>query len=286
MSLTGNKKSTEKESLDELEKIEIELLLEGIYRYYGFDFRNYVSASIRRRIWYRIQTERLKNVSSLQEKVLHDPCVMARLLSDFSIHVSEMFRDPYFFKSFRENVVPLLKELPFIRIWHAGCSTGEEVYSMAIILKEEGLYHKTKIYATDMNEDLLKRAKEGAYPLDKMHAYQNNYLKAGGIKELSEFFDICQNKAIFHPVLTRNVVFAQHNLATDHSFNEFHVIICRNVMIYFDKVLQNRVHRLFYESLSMSGILGLGNKEDISFNNYSHCYEAFSQEHKIYRKVK
>ena len=286
MSTQGNRKITDAESCDELEKIEIHLLLEGIYRYTGFDFRNYVFASIRRRIWYRIRAERLKSVSSLQEKVLHDPRAMERLLSDFSIHVSEMFRDPQFFKSFRKNVVPLLKELPFVRIWHAGCSTGEEVYSMAIILNEEGLYHKTRIYATDMNEDLLKKAKEGVYPLDKMQAYMNNYQLAGGEKEFEKFFEVCDKKAVFHSFLSENVVFAQHNLATDHSFNEFHVIICRNVMIYFDRVLQNRVHGLFYESLCSQGILGLGGKEDISFNSYSHSYEAFDQKRKLYRKVK
>jgi len=280
------KRIMEAESCDELEEIEIHLLLEGIYRYCGFDFRNYVSSSIRRRIWYRIRAERLRNVSSLQEKVLHDPCVMKRLLSDFSIHISEMFRDPLFFKSFRKNVIPLLQELPFVRIWHAGCSTGEEVYSMAIILHEEGLYHKTKIYATDMNEDLINKAKNGIYPLAKTQAYQKNYQLAGGIKEFAEFFEVRSDKAVFHPFLKQNVVFAQHNLATDHSFNEFHVIICRNVMIYFDRVLQDRVHGLFYESLCTSGILGLGNKEDIAFNNHSHCYEAFDSEQKIYRKVK
>ncbi|WP_407313506.1 CheR family methyltransferase [Desulfosporosinus sp. SB140] len=269
-----------------MEKLEIHLLLEGIYRYYGFDFRNYVSASIRRRIWYRIRAERLKNVSSLQEKVLHDSSMMAKLYSDFSIHVSEMFRDPLFFKSFRNNVIPILRELPFIRIWHAGCSTGEEVYSMAIILHEEGLYQKTKIYATDMNEDLLKKAKEGVYPLERMGAYMGNYKAAGGKRELADYFMVCSDRAIFHSFLAQNVVFAQHNLATDHSFNEFHAIICRNVTIYFDKVLQNRVHKLFYESLCSSGILGLGDKEDIAFNNYSHCYEAFDSEQKIYRKIK
>lgn len=279
-------KNDEKDGPDELEEIEIQLLLDGIYRYYGFDFRNYVSASIRRRIWNRIRAERLTNVSGLLEKVLHDPCAMTRLLSDFSISVSEMFRDPDFFKSFRKNVVPLLKELPFARIWHAGCSAGEEVYSMAIILYEEGLYHKTKIYATDMNEELLRKAKEGVYSLDKMQQYRDNYLLAGGMNDLAEYFEVCQDKAIFYPFLTRNVVFAQHNLATDHSFNEFHVIICRNVMIYFDRVLQNRVHGLFYESLSLSGILGLGGKEDIAFNNYSHCYKAFDSKQKIYQKAK
>jgi chemotaxis protein methyltransferase CheR len=286
MSSEGNRKSTEAESCDELEKIEIDLLLEGIFRYYGFDFRNYVFSSIRRRIWYRIRAERLRSVTGLLEKVLHDPCMMERLIADFSIHISEMFRDPHFFKSFRKNVVPLLKELPFVRIWHAGCSTGEEVYTMAIILHEEGLYHKTKIYATDMNEDLLKKAKDGVYPLDKMQIYIDNYRLAGGMKELADSFEVNHDKAVFHPFLTQNVVFAQHNLATDHSFNEFHVIICRNVMIYFDRVLQDRVHGLFYESLCTSGILGLGGKEDIAFNNYSHFYEAFDPAQKIYRKVK
>ena len=286
MSLEENGKGTEDESSNELEKIEIQLLLEGLYLYYGFDFRNYVSSSIRRRIWYRIRAERLNSVTSLQEKVLHDSCVMERLISDFSIHISEMFRDPYFFRSFRKNVVPTLRELPFIRIWHAGCSTGEEVYSMAILLYEEGLHHKTKIYATDMNEHLLKKAKEGIFPLDKMQTYMKNYEIAGGTKEFTEFFKGCQDKAVFNPFLIQNVVFAQHNLATDHSFNEFHVIICRNVMIYFDKVLQNRVHELFYESLCPSGILGLGSKEDIAFNNYSRYYGAFDSEHKIYQKIK
>jgi len=286
MSSQENGQRTEEDSAGEFrETIEINLLLEGIYRYYGFDFRNYVFSSIKRRIWYRIQAERLNSVSSLQEKVLHDPRMMERLLADFSIHVTEMFREPQFFKSFRNNVIPLLRELPFVRIWHAGCSTGEEVYSMAIILHEEGLYHKTKIYATDMNEDLLKEAKNGGYPIDKMRAYTDNYQRSGGTKEFADFFEVHHDRAVFHPFLKKNLVFAQHNLATDHSFNEFNVIICRNVMIYFDKILHDRVHGLFYESLCTSGLLGLGNKEDIAFNNYSHCYEAIDSEQKIYQKV-
>lgn len=271
---------------DELENLEMQLLLEGIYCYYGFDFRNYVSASIKRRIKHRVQIEKLTSISSLQEKVLHDPSVMARLLSDFSIYVSEMFRDPLFFKSFRRNVIPILKDLPFIRIWHAGCSAGEEVYSMAITLHEAGLYHKTRLYATDMNEDLLKKAKEGGYPLEKMQTYRDNYQLAGGSAEFANYYEVCQDQAIFSNFLIQNVVFAQHNLATDQTFNEFHVIICRNVMIYFDKVLQNRVHRLFYDSLCKSGILGLGEKEDIAFSDYAQFYKDFDPEHKIYRKVK
>lgn len=273
-------------SEDELETIEVQLLLEGIYRYYGFDFRNYVSPSIKRRIKYRIQIDKLNSISDLQEKVLHNPSMMTKLLSDFSIHVSEMFRDPLFFGSFRKNVIPILRELPFVRIWHAGCSKGEEVYSMAITLHEEGLYHKTRIYATDMNEELLKTAKNGVYALDKMQAYGDSYQLAGGLKEFSDYYKVYHGQAVFNPLLRQNVVFAQHNLVTDQTFNEFHVIICRNVMIYFDKILQNRVHELFYDSLCTSGILGLGEKENIAFSKRAQYYEPFDPEQKIYRKIK
>ena len=271
--------------VDELEKIEIELLLEGIYRHYGFDFRNYVFSSIRRRIWHRIRAENLNSISGLQEKVLHDPRYMEKLLADFSIHVTEMFRDPSFFKAFRTKVVPMLRDYPYIRIWHAGCSTGEEVYSMAILLHEEGLYQKTRIYATDMNENLLRTAKQGVFPLNRMQTYTKNYHKAGGTKAFSEYYTVKHQHVIFHPFLAENVVFAQHNLATDRSFNEFHVIICRNVMIYFNRLLQNRVHHLFYESLSLSGILGLGNKEGIGVTNHAQCYEEIDSSEKLYRKI-
>jgi chemotaxis protein methyltransferase CheR len=272
-------------SCDELEDNEIHLLLEGIYHNTGFDFRNYVFATMRRKIWYRIRVERLKSVSSLHEKVLHNPRAMELLISDLSIHVTEMFRDPQFFKSFRKNVVPLLKEIPFVRIWHAGCSTGEEVYSMAIILHEEGLYHKTRIYATDMIGSLLRKAKEGVYSLGKMPVYMYNYQLAGGKKEFEEYYEVCDKKAVIRPFLAQNVVFAEHNLVTDQSFNKFHVIISRNVMIYFDRTLQNYVHGQFYESLCAPGILGLGSEEDINFNSYSDRYEVFDREQKIYRKV-
>ncbi|WP_139491830.1 CheR family methyltransferase [Brevibacillus dissolubilis] len=271
---------------EELETIEIELLLEGIYRYYGFDFRNYAVSSIRRRIWHRIRAERLTSISGLQERVLHDARVMEQLLADFSINVTEMFRDPGFFLAFRQKVVPILRDYPFIRIWHAGCSTGQEVYSMAILLHEEGLFDRTRLYATDMNEHVLRRAKTGTFPLDKMQLYTKNYLAAGGTRAFSEYYTVKSDQAIFEPFLGDNIVFAQHNLATDRSFNEFHVIICRNVMIYFDETLQNRVHDLFYDSLCMSGFFGLGNREGVVCTSHANDYEEVDGLEKIYRKVR
>ncbi|CAM4383486.1 protein-glutamate O-methyltransferase CheR [Paenibacillus alkaliterrae] len=270
----------------ELEKIEIELLLEGIYRYYGFDFRSYSFHFIQRRIWHRIRAEKLKSISGLQEMIFHNPAMMKRLFADFSINVTEMFRDPSFFLSFRTKVIPQLRDCSYIRIWHAGCSIGKEVYSMAILLHEEGIYDKTIIYATDMNSSLLEQAKEGIFPLDQMQKYTKNYLAAGGTRAFSEYYTVKQNQVVFHSFLKENIVFAQHNLATDHSFNEFHIIICRNVMIYFNKSLQNHVHQLFYESLSLSGFLGLGNREGIRYLSYGDNYEEFDSGEKLYRKIK
>jgi chemotaxis protein methyltransferase CheR len=269
-----------------LERIEIELLLEGIYRHYGFDFRSYAYASIRRRLWKRIETEGLPSVSALQERVLHDPDMMNQLLLDLSINVTAMFRDPSFYVAFRNKVVPLLRTYPFIRVWHAGCSTGEEVYSMAILLAEEGLYDRARIYATDINEVVVHRAKSGIFPLDRMQEYTENYIKAGGTRSFSEYYTAKYDGALFTQELLRNVVFSQHNLVTDRSFAECTVILCRNVLIYFDKTLQERVHGLFYESLSTFGILALGSKESLRFSKYEACYEPVSAPEKIYRKVR
>jgi chemotaxis protein methyltransferase CheR len=269
---------------DEREKIEIELLLEGIYRLYGFDFRHYSYPSIRRRIWNRIYGERLQTVSELQAKVLHNHESMNRLVSELVIHVTEMFRDPHVFAYFRQHVVPLLRNLPSIRIWHAGCSTGEEVYSLAILLYEEGLYNRTTLYATDLSEDALQFAEQAAYPLNKMKEYTKNYLLAGGKDEFSKYYSTSDNAAAFHSHLRQHIVFAQHNLATDHSFNEFHVIFCRNVMIYFNTELQTKVHELIYDSLCQSGFLVLGAKETITFTQYASRYELLSAQEKLYRK--
>ncbi len=270
----------------DLERIEIELLLEGIFRHYGFDFRSYAYASIRRRLWKRIEEEGLSSVSALQEKVLHDSVMMEKLLLDLSINVTAMFRDPGFYVTFREHVVPLLRTYPFIRIWHAGCSTGEEVYSMAILLREEGLYDRARIYATDINEVVLQRAKAGIFPLERMQEYTDNYMKAGGTKSFSEYYTAKYGGALFDQSLTKNVVFAQHNLVTDRSFSEFNVILCRNVLIYFDKALQSKVHSLFYESLVMFGVLVLGSKETLRFMAHEECYQQIAPPEKIFRKVK
>ena len=269
-----------------LERIEIELLLEGIYRHYGFDFRSYAYASIRRRLWKRIEAEGMASVSALQDRVLHDPDMMNQLLLDLSINVTAMFRDPTFYVAFRTKVVPLLRTYPFIRVWHAGCSTGEEVYSMAILLEEEGLYDRARIYATDINEVVVHRAKSGIFPLDRMQEYTENYIKAGGTRSFSEYYTAKYDGALFKQELLRNVVFSQHNLVTDRSFAECTVILCRNVLIYFDKTLQERVHGLFYESLSTFGILALGSKESLRFSKYEACYEPISATEKIYRKVR
>jgi chemotaxis protein methyltransferase CheR len=268
----------------ELEKIEIELLLEGIFRHYGFDFRAYAVSSLKRRLWKRINAEGLRTVSQLQDRVLHDAAMMERLLLDLSINVTAMFRDPSFYAAFRAEVVPLLRTYPFIRIWHAGCSTGEEVYSMAILLMEEGLYDRARIYATDINEVVLQRARAGIFPIDKMQEYTQNYLRAGGTRSFSEYYTAAYDGARFNPSLTRNVVFSQHNLVTDGSFSEFNVIVCRNVMIYFDRELQNRVHELFHSSLVNFGILGLGSKESLRFTRYEEQYEPLNAKEKLFRR--
>jgi len=270
----------------DLERLEIQLLLEGIFRQYGFDFRSYAYASIRRRLWKRTEAEGLRTISELQARVLHDSETMERLLLDLSVNVTAMFRDAGFYRAFRQIAIPLLKTWPFIRIWHAGCSTGEEVYSMAILLTEEGLYDRSRIYATDINDVVLQQAKAGIFPLNRMQEYTENYIRAGGAQSFSEYYTAKYDGALFSPSLTRNVVFSQHNLVTDRSFAEFNVVFCRNVLIYFDRELQDRVHALFYESLSMFGVLALGAKETLRFSKYEPCYEKLHAREKMYRKVK
>jgi len=270
----------------ELERIEIQLMLEGIYRHYGFDFRSYAYASLRRRIWKRVEAEQLRTISALQDRVLHDPSMMERLLLDLSINVTAMFRDPGFYVAFRRDVVPALRTYPFLRIWHAGCSTGEEAYSMAILLEEEDLYDRARIYATDINEVVIRKAKDGIFPLDRMQEYTQNYLRAGGTRSFSEYYTAMYDGALFAPRLMRNIVFSQHNLVTDRSFAECNVILCRNVLIYFDRTLQQRVHKLFHESLPIYGYLGLGSKESLRFSGFEDNYEQVDRREKIYRKIK
>ena len=269
----------------ELERIEISLLLEGIFQRYGFDFRSYAYSSLRRRLWKRVHGEGLDSISALQARVLLHPEAMERLVLDLSVTVTSMFRDPTFYASFRKNVVPLLRTYPFVRLWHAGCSTGEEVYSMAILLQEEGLYDRVRVYATDINDMVLQKAKSGIFPLEKMKEYTNNYMRAGGKRAFSDYYTAAYGGALFSPSLRQNVVFAQHNLSTDESFAEFNVILCRNVMIYFDRTLQARVFRLFSESLPTYGLLVLGSKESLRFSGVEDQYEALDPREKIYRKI-
>ena len=275
----------EQRKLD-LEAVEIKLLTEGIYQHYGFDFRDYSMPSLKRRIWKRVYAEGLSTVSGLQEKVLHDPACMERLLLDLSINTTAMFRDPTFYLSFRQKVVPLLRTYPFVRIWHAGCSTGEEVYSMAILLYEEGIYDRCRIYATDINEAVLQRAKEGIFPINTMRENTSNYIAAGGSGTFSEYYIAKYDHALFRPSLRENVVFAQHNLVTDASFNQFNVIFCRNVLIYFNNPLQDRVQKLFLDSLEMFGILGLGKRETIRYSSVSENYAVIDEEERLYRRVR
>ena len=276
----------EEQEKTDLEAIEIGLLTEGIYRHYGFDFRDYSLPSLKRRVWKRVYAEGLGTVTGLLEKVLHDPASMERLLLDLSINTTAMFRDPTFYLSFRQKIVPLLRTYPFIRIWHAGCSTGEEVYSMAILLQEEGVYDRCRIYATDINEAVLQRAREGIFPLNTMQENTSNYIAAGGTGTFSEYYTARYDYAIFRPSLRENVVFAQHNLVTDASFNHFNVILCRNVLIYFNNALQDRVLRLFLNSMEMFGILGLGKKETVRYSPVADCYEEIDAEERLYRRVR
>ena len=271
---------------EDIENIEIEMMLEAVFQYYGFDFRQYASTSLKRRIRNCVREERVSSVSALQEKLLYNAASMERFLQELSINVTALFRDASFYRSFRERVLPRLRTYPFIRIWHAGCSSGEEVYSLAILLQEEGLYDRARLYATDMNGVLLDHARDGVYPLEKMKIYGQNYIDAGGGRTLSDYYTAQYGRAIFHSSLKKNIIWSQHNLVTDGSFNEFHVILCRNVLIYFDHALQARVHRLLYESLASFGMLGLGQMESIKFSERETCYEPLDSREKWYRKVR
>jgi chemotaxis protein methyltransferase CheR len=269
-----------------VEEVEIRLLLDGVFRHYGYDFRDYAQSSVRRRLRHLLLAENLGSITERTERVLHDPAWLEKLVAAFSINVSAMFRDPSFYRAFREKLVPIMRTYPFVRIWHAGCSTGEEVYSIAILLHETGLYERCRIYATDFNETVLRKAREGIFPLTAMKAYTANYIQAGGTSAFSEYYTAQYDSAIFRPWLRKNLVFAQHNLAMDTSFNELHVIICRNVMIYFNRTLQNRVVDLFSESLVRLGFLCLGNKESLKGAHGEAAYDIVDADERIYRKVR
>ena len=268
----------------ENENIEINLFLDSIYHKYGYDFRHYAKASIKRRIQNFLQKTNYKRISEMIPALLYDKKFFESLVYDFSITVTEMFRDPVFFKSLKENIFPYLKTYPYFKIWHVGCATGEEVYSLAILLKEEGLYDRATIFATDFNEAAIRKAKEGIYPLDNIKKYTTNYLKAGGNNSFSDYYHAQYKSAIFNNGLRKNITFANHNLSTDSSFGEMNLILCRNVLIYFDKTLQSRVLYLLNESLSNQGFLALGSKETLLFSKIENKLKLVKGESKIYQK--
>lgn len=284
-------------NVDPLEDLEIRLLLQGVYERYGYDFRDYALSSQRRRIRQCLGDEGLDTVSALQNRILHEPAAVERLVAALSVSVTSLFRHPGFYRAFRQRVVPILKTYPVVRIWHAGCATGEEVYSMAILLREEGLYDRSQLYATDMNAAALRQAARGAVAVGTLREAASCYRLAGGRSSLAEYYKIDKvdkidkidkidgGRARFDASLRRNVVFAEHNLVTDRSFNEFNVVICRNVLIYFNRPLQERVHALLYGSLARRGFLGLGNRETTRFTPYEDRYEVVDWADRLYRKI-
>ena len=265
--------------------IELRLLIEAIYLKYSYDFRDYSGASIKRRVHHALRQFECKTISALQERVLHDPTAFMQLLQFLTIPVSEMFRDPEHFLAIRQEVVPVLKTYPSLKIWIAGCSTGEEVYSMAILLREEGLLDRTIIYATDINPRSLEKARQGIFSLENVRAYTQNYQKFGGQRSFAEYYTAAYDYAIFDKTLRENVTFADHSLATDSVFSETHLISCRNVLIYFNKNLQNRAFGLFHESLCHRGFLMLGSKETLDFSDYSKQFAPLLKQERIYRKL-
>jgi chemotaxis protein methyltransferase CheR len=269
----------------EIEALEVDLLLEALVRYWGYDFRHYARPSLTRRIRKVLNKEGLPSISALQDRLLRDARAMNEFVDIVGVHTTAMFRDPDFYLALRKQVVPLLRTYPFVRIWHAGCATGEEVYSLAILLQEEGIYDRCRLYATDLSDGVLDKARKGIFALPAMREYTVAYQTAGGRQEFSSYYVADQKNAIFKQALRSNVIFAQHNLASDGVFNEFHLVLCRNVGIYFDEPLRLRMHELIYQSLVPLGILGVGKKESLRFTGYSDRYQELAGEVRLYRKL-
>jgi chemotaxis protein methyltransferase CheR len=269
---------------NEIENIEITLLLQAIYERYGYDFRHYARASVERRARYFMSIEQLNSVSEMIPLLLRDEAFFGRLVHHFSITVTELFRDPFVYLALKEKVFPILQTYPFIKIWHAGCATGEEVYSLAILLKESGLYDRATIFCTDFNDEALSTGKQGIYGIEGIKEATLNYQKAGGKGSLSEYYHAKYDSVSIDKSLKRKITFANHNLVSDGVFGEMHLILCRNVMIYFDAVLQNRVLHLFSDSLINGGFLCLGTKESLQFTEVENDFVVFSEKEKIYRK--
>jgi len=268
------------------EEIEVDLLLRAVFERYGYDFRDYARSSLLRRLRKFRAEEQAASWFELQGRLLHDPSSLERLLTAISVSVTALFRDPEFYRALREKVLPRLATYPFIRIWIAGCASGEEAYSLAILLEEAGLYDRARIYATDFSEVGLSKAADGIYPLAAMQEYTRNYQEAGGNDDFSAWYTAKYDNAILRPELRRNMVVAAHNMVTDGVFNEFQLILCRNVLIYFNRTLQSRVHELFYQSLGMFGVLGLGRKEFLRLSPREESYETLDADNKLYRKVR
>lgn len=265
-------------------ELEISTLLKAVYQKYGYDFSQYSQAHVRRRIMNRMAMSGIEDISQLQSKVLNDDIFASTFLQDLSITVTEMFRDPSFYVSLREIVIPILKTYPFIKIWHAGCATGEEAYSMAIVLQEEGLYDRTTIYATDFNQRALNQAKEGIFSNKMMKKYTTNYQLSGGKDSFSNYYTSDRDNVIMHQSLKKNIVWANHNLVTDSVFAEAHLILCRNVLIYFNHNLQNKVQHLFFNSLIKGGILCLGSKESLRFTDLHDEYKELDKKQRVFKK--
>jgi chemotaxis protein methyltransferase CheR len=265
--------------------IELRLLMEAIYLKYSYDFRDYAVTSQKRRVLHALRQLNFPTISALQEKVLHDPTMFSQLLQYLTIPVSQMFRDPTYFLALRQEVLPFLKTYPSLKIWIAGCSTGEEVYSMAIMLKEEDLLDRTIIYATDINPQSLEKARKGVFALEHLKTYTANYQKSGGKKSFSDYYTAAYDAALFDRSLIENVTFADHSLATDSVFAETHLVCCRNVLIYFNTTLQDRAFGLFHESLCHRGFLGLGSKESIDFSEFATSFGPFIKKERIFRKL-
>jgi chemotaxis protein methyltransferase CheR len=265
--------------------IELRLLMEAIYLKYSYDFRDYTGSSQKRRVLHALHQLGLPTISALQERVLREPQLFGELLQYLTIPVSEMFRDPAYFLALRRHVVPLLRTYPTIKVWIAGCSTGEEVFSLAILLREEGLLPRTQIYATDINPVSLEKARQGIFPLESVRRYTANYQRAGGQRAFSDYYTAAYDAARFDLSLCADVIFADHSLATDSVFAETQLVSCRNVLIYFNRQLQDRALGLFHESLCHRGFLGLGSKESIDFSAYAGRFDVLSRAERIFRKA-
>jgi len=270
---------------ENLEQIEIDLLLEAIYRRYGYDFRSYARASIERRVRNFLSREQCSSIAAMIDPLLRDEEFYSRLVSHFSIPVTEMFRDPWVYCVLREKVVPVLKTWPHFKVWLAGCSSGEEAYSLAILLREEGVYHRATIYATDFNDTVLQKAREGIYDLGRLQEATRNYQESGGKASFADYYHARYGAAAMDESLRERIVFSNHNLAADSVFSEMHLVFCRNVLIYFDRSLQNRVLGLFGDSLVHGGFLCLGTKEDLQFTAVADYFETVDRRARIYKKV-